>query len=218
MLREAVAGLTYQSETDAAWEAFRWPSSSALSADVVREQGRHPKSAPVVEQSVGEFFKSLTEDQDWYGGEEKAVASKYRSLLTAVKKQLTNPTVFKVGDREVTIYVVGRDKDGGVAGLRTTAVETRIPNRATPRQPSATSPAPRRRHQQAVFPAQARRRWPACGPSTRRTSRRSRSRERGRRGWPGGGMWRGGDDGRSWTCVIVGMMADAPPTRRVAHV
>ncbi|MBN9516943.1 hypothetical protein J0H58_00260 [bacterium] len=60
----------------------------------------------------------------WYGDEEKAVAAQYRSLLTVVKKQLANPTVFKVGDRTLTIYVVGRDKDGGVAGLRTTAVET----------------------------------------------------------------------------------------------
>jgi hypothetical protein len=123
-LREAVAGLTYQSETDADWEAFRWPSAGAPSADEVRKQGRHPKTAPVVEQPVEEFFKNLTEDQDWYGDEEKAVAAQYRSLLTVVKKQLANPKVFKVGSRKLTIYVVGQDKDGGLTALRTTAVET----------------------------------------------------------------------------------------------
>ncbi|MBN9521975.1 nuclease A inhibitor family protein [bacterium] len=123
-LKGAVAGLTYQSETDAEWEVFRWPSAGALFADVVREQGHRSKSAPVVEQPVDEFFAPLTEDQDWYGDEEKAVAAQYRSLLTVVKKQLADPTVFKVGDRKVTLYVVGRDKNGGLAGLRTTAVET----------------------------------------------------------------------------------------------
>ncbi|MBN9520986.1 nuclease A inhibitor family protein [bacterium] len=123
-LEEAVAGLTYQNETDAEWEAFRWPSTGSPSAAVVREQGRLPKSAPVVEQPVEESFKGMTEDHDWYSDEEKAVAAQYRSLLAVVKKLLAKPTVFKVGDREVSIYVVGRDKDGGVAGLRTTAVAT----------------------------------------------------------------------------------------------
>ena len=123
-LREAVAGLTYQSETDAAWEAFRWPSAGAPSADEVRKQGRHPKAAPVVEQPVEEFFAGLIQDQDWYGDEEKAVAAQYRSLLTVVKTKLPDAKVFKVGNRKLTVYVVGQDKEGGLTGLRTKAVET----------------------------------------------------------------------------------------------
>ena len=123
-LRQAVAGLTYQSETDAEWEAFRWPTAGVLSADEVRTQGRHPKAAPVVEQPVEEFFKNMTEEQDWYGDEEKAVAAHYRSLLTVVKTKLPDARVFKAGDRKLTIYVAGQDKGGGVVGLRTTAVET----------------------------------------------------------------------------------------------
>lgn len=66
----------------------------------------------------------MTEDQDWYGDEEKALAAQYRSLLTVVNKQLADPKVFKAGDRELTIYVVGQDKDGGLAGIKTTAAET----------------------------------------------------------------------------------------------
>ncbi len=124
VLREAVTGLTYQSETDAEWEAFRWAPAGALTADEVRRQGHHPKSAPVVEESVDDFFALLTQDQDRFGDEEKAVAAQYRSLLTTVKKHLADPKVFRVGDRKLTIYVAGEDKDGGLTGLRTTAVET----------------------------------------------------------------------------------------------
>lgn len=123
-LREAVAGLTFQSETDAKWEAFRWSSAGVLSADEVRRQGQHPKTTPVVEQPVEEFFKNLTEDQDWYGNEEQAVAAQYRSLLTVIKKRLSDSKVFKVGDRKLTIYVAGKDKGGELSGIRTSAVET----------------------------------------------------------------------------------------------
>ena len=56
--------------------------------------------------------------------DEKAVSAQYRSLLTVLKAQLSDPKVFKVGERQVAIYVVGKAKVGGVAGLRTTAVET----------------------------------------------------------------------------------------------
>jgi hypothetical protein len=44
--------------------------------------------------------------------------------VAVVKRLLTNPKVFKVGSRKVTVYVVGQAKEGGWAGLTTTAVET----------------------------------------------------------------------------------------------
>ncbi|HEX4613284.1 MAG TPA: nuclease A inhibitor family protein [Urbifossiella sp.] len=123
-LRKAVEGLTYQSETDAPWEVVRWPSANVPTADEVRAQGHHPKTVPVIEQTVEEFVSPLAEDQDWFGDEEKAVAAQYRSLLTVLKAQLTNAKVFKVGERKLTVYVVGQVKEGGLTGLKTTAVET----------------------------------------------------------------------------------------------
>ena len=47
-----------------------------------------------------------------------------RSLLDVVKQRLANPKVFRVGGRKVTVYVIGQAKEGGWAGLKTTAVET----------------------------------------------------------------------------------------------
>jgi hypothetical protein len=124
-LQQAAAGLTYQSETDAPWQAFHWPDAEVgPTAGGVREQGRHKKGAKVEEQTVDEFFSPLTQDQDWYGEEEKAQAAKYRALFTAVKQLLENSKVFRVGGRKQTVYVVGQAPEGGWAGLKTTAVET----------------------------------------------------------------------------------------------
>jgi hypothetical protein len=124
-LAAAADGLSYQSETDAPWKAFGWSSADGdPTADAVRKRGRHKPGAPVAEQSVDEFFAPLVADQDWYGDEEKATAAKYRQLLAAVKQRLTGPKVVRVGDRKLTIYVIGSDPAGGWAGLKTTAVET----------------------------------------------------------------------------------------------
>ena len=124
-LGQASRGLCYQSEADAPWRAFRWPSAEGEpSSDEVRRRGRHKADAPAVEQSIDEFFGPLGQDQDWYGEEERATAAKYRALLDAVQQHLTHAKVVRVGERQVAVYVVGRAKGGGWAGLKTTAVET----------------------------------------------------------------------------------------------
>ena len=124
-LAAASAGLTYQSETDAPWAAFSWPSAQGPpTAAGVKKQGRHKASAPAQEQSLDEFFAPLVENKDWYGDEEKAAAAKYRALLEVVRQKLTDAKVVRVGERKVAVYVVGAAKEGGWAGLKTTAVET----------------------------------------------------------------------------------------------
>jgi hypothetical protein len=124
-LQQAAEGLTYQSETDAPWTAFAWPDAKGdLTGAAVRQVGKHKASAPVEEQSVDEFFAPLVGDQDWYGDEEKDTAAKYRGLLDAVKRYLTGAKVVRVGGRKKAVYVVGKAKEGGWAGLKTTAVET----------------------------------------------------------------------------------------------
>lgn len=125
VLQQAVEGLTYQSETDSPWAVFSWPKATGVpTAEGVRKQGKHKANTPVEEKTIDEFFGPLVQEQDWYGDEEKAIAAKYTSLLTVTKQRLTNPKVVRVGDRKVAVYVVGQAKEGGWAGLKTTAVET----------------------------------------------------------------------------------------------
>jgi hypothetical protein len=124
-LQQAAEGLSYQSETDAPWKAFAWPTAEGEPTGAgVRQLGRYKPSARVEEQGVDEFFAPLVQEQDWYGDEERATAAKYRALLDTVKQYLKNPKVVRVGNRKVAVYVVGGAKEGGWAGLKTTAVET----------------------------------------------------------------------------------------------
>jgi hypothetical protein len=124
-LRQAADRLTYPSETDAPWGTFAWPDATgAPAADEVRRRGRLKPNAPVKEQSVDDLFRPLVEEQDWFGESEKAEAAKNRTLRDAVTSALTDTRIFRIGTRRVTVFVVGRAKEGGWAGLKTTAVET----------------------------------------------------------------------------------------------
>jgi hypothetical protein len=124
-LQQAAEGLTYESETDAPWTAFAWPTAQGEpTGAAVRQSGKHKASAPVEEKSVDDFFAPLVGEQDWYGDEERATASKYRTLLDVVKRYLTGAKVVRVGGRKKAVYVVGKTSEGGWAGLKTIAVET----------------------------------------------------------------------------------------------
>ncbi len=124
-LRRASDGLTYSSETDSPWTVFAWADATGEpTGDGVRKRGGQKGTPPIAEQSVDEFFAPLIAEKDWYEDEEKAIAAKYRSLLETVKQVLKGPKVFRIGERKIAVYVVGAAKEGGWAGLKTTAVET----------------------------------------------------------------------------------------------
>ena len=70
------------------------------------------------------FAPLFIEDQSWYGDVEKAAAAKNRAFLEVVRRLLTRPTVYRIGERKIAIYIVGQAQEGGWAGLKTTSVET----------------------------------------------------------------------------------------------
>jgi hypothetical protein len=115
-LRDAVDGLLYLSEQDAPFEVIEWEEKGKLTADRIRELGQHPKRAPVKQSDFHEFIKPLTEEQDWYEDEEKQRVKKYKQLLAVFDKELTDPTVFRVGKEKATYYLLGRAKSGKWVG------------------------------------------------------------------------------------------------------
>lgn len=90
----------------------------------MRAFGGHDAASRVRETSLDKLAAAVTTDQDWHGPDEQAVVQKYRRLFELLKNKLRELKVFRVGDIEVTIYIVGRTPQGDWAGLKTWAVET----------------------------------------------------------------------------------------------
>lgn len=124
-LKEATKGLLYMSESDEPFHTFTWKGGAgSLTTEKVLELSKHKPGTPVEEMPLDEFFKDLTEDQDWHETGEKATVQKYRNLLRAIREHLSNVKVFKVGEVNRDIYIIGKTPAGDWAGIKTTAVET----------------------------------------------------------------------------------------------
>jgi len=127
-LSQAAAGLVFTSETDAPLTPFFWPDaqascSSAITSQDVARGARLPAEAHIEQQSLDEFFEPAVAEEDWQNEDERAEARKFQALVLALKQNLRELAVFRVGEISLDVYIVGRT-EGGLAGLQTKVVET----------------------------------------------------------------------------------------------
>lgn len=119
---QAVKDLYYISETDSEVFPFAGKRAQEVSAETILKQiGRNE---PVEERSFEDFFKRLTEIQEWFGDEETRTANRFSELKEILVKNLREIKVFKVGRIEVDIFIVGLDENSILKGVWTKAVET----------------------------------------------------------------------------------------------
>ncbi len=121
----AVSDLNWPSETDAPFDVMVWPvlSTSKLSAQQVLEQAHLAPDTSVAAIDLDTFFEP-TQPQSWHSAEEQAISQKFQSLQSLLHQTLENIQVFRCGEIEIEIYIVGRNAQGDWIVLHTTAVET----------------------------------------------------------------------------------------------
>ena len=124
-LKKASKGLHYQSETDAPFQTFRWGQAEGrLTKRKVLELGKHDPGSSVEEFRLDDSFQDLTQKQDWHGEEEKEDVERFRTLLQTIREPLSGGGEDLQGGRgQKRVYIVGKTREGGWAGLKTTAVE-----------------------------------------------------------------------------------------------
>jgi histidine triad (HIT) family protein len=114
-LAKASKGLQFTSETEAGFEPFVWEGGDKLTKQRLLELAGAEKGTAVEEDTLDRFFRAVP-------AEDKA---KFDKLAKALQEQLSGIKVYKVGDEaEKDVYIVGQTKDGHLAGLKTTVVET----------------------------------------------------------------------------------------------
>jgi hypothetical protein len=110
-LTQATEGLLYPSEYDEPLEPFIWEPAENTLAEVRRLSG-HPPEERCQTLSADAFFGDLGDVEG------------FPALYETLKETLTDLKVYRCGAANLTVYVVGRDEKGRLAGFKTRAVET----------------------------------------------------------------------------------------------
>jgi hypothetical protein len=124
-LKEACSGLQFMSESDYPFEVFTWEGQAeeSLTPEKLAQQTGHPADAPVKVIALSDFFRSSTEEQDWFGSEEKESAAKFKNLESTIASTLNDVKVYRVGQVEIDVYIIGICGNDCV-GLSTKVIET----------------------------------------------------------------------------------------------
>ena len=123
-LESLTKNLIYISETDAPVEPVKFGKASAVLKSEVLSATGNGQTAPVEIVDAEKFFERLTTIRDWFGPRETEMARGFAELKKQIDEELTEVKVFKIGKIEIDIYVVGLDRDGNLAGVKTRAIET----------------------------------------------------------------------------------------------
>jgi hypothetical protein len=123
-LREATRGLLFMSESDYPFEVVRWEGIEEMSPEYLRAAAAGDATARVEERTITDFFRVAAGEQEWKGEAELALAKRYQSLIRLLEENLKEVKVYRVGEINIGIYVLGRSEEGNWLGVSTRAVET----------------------------------------------------------------------------------------------
>ena len=120
-LRQATAGLLFLSETDAPFTPFLWTmqkiGAEVLTAETLRAYQGLSANAPVESVEFKAFFARLTHEGN-------TDAQRYRDLERLLSQHLSDLVVWRAGEIQVDIFIIGKTPSGDFAGVATQAVET----------------------------------------------------------------------------------------------
>src|SRR5882757_11295592 len=105
-LKEKTAGMFFMSESDYPFETLSWGPED-ITDDFLRGLPGEDPSSAVEERSFEEFYQK-------YAGREN-----YGPVLDALRNDLTDLRVYRVGRINIGVYLVGRSEEGNWLGLST---------------------------------------------------------------------------------------------------
>jgi hypothetical protein len=123
-LKATSEGLFWMSESEYPFEVFLWEGAARLTHEEVIQKTGHSSDTPIETVTVDNFFSVATTEEDWHGDEEKETVAKFKALVQTIKLNLANSTVYRLGEIEIDVYIIGEIPSGSLAGLSTKVVET----------------------------------------------------------------------------------------------
>lgn len=123
-LARAAEGLWCLSESDYPLEPFRLGAKEAPTPANLRRAAGAGEGAGVESRKPEEFFRPNAFVEDARGEFRPAPAARVLELSRVLAENLSDVKVYRVGEINIAVYVLGRSAGGGWLGVSTRVVET----------------------------------------------------------------------------------------------
>lgn len=120
-LHALVADLWYPSETDAPVTVVVWPRETSPTG---YPSALEALGLPIAEQPADRFFRPILSGSFWQSSQGEHLAQRYQALQDFLQGSLSHLRTYRLGQVEVSLYLLGHHPSGHYLGVTTTAVET----------------------------------------------------------------------------------------------
>ncbi len=121
-LQQATVDLLWSSESDYPFEVVTWQPGVEMTPAALFNN--NDAKQPIATTTLADFFAPALTVEDWYEAAERQQVDRYTELLHAIESNLTEVRVFRVGEIEIAVYIIGKTPTGELVGLKTHVVET----------------------------------------------------------------------------------------------
>jgi hypothetical protein len=122
-LKQATTDLCWSSESDYPFEIVTWePGIDLNPSDLF--SNIYDTDLAIESMDLADLFAPVIAVEDWYEEAELAVVDRYKVLLESIESNLAEVQVFRLGEVEIEIYIIGKTPTGDIVGLKTRSVET----------------------------------------------------------------------------------------------
>ena len=122
-LKQATTDLLWSSESDYPFEVVTWePGIELTPTDLF--SNIYDTDLAIESIALTDLFEPVLTIEDWYEQAELDLVDRYTNLLDSINNNLSEVQVFRVGEVEIDIYIIGKTPTGDIIGLKTRSVET----------------------------------------------------------------------------------------------
>ena len=122
-LKQATTDLLWSSESDYPFEIVSWELGIELTPSDLFSN-IYDTDLAIESITLTDLFEPVLTIEDWYKQAELDLVDRYTSLLDSINTNLSEVQVFRVGEVEIDIYIIGKTPTGDIVGLKTRSVET----------------------------------------------------------------------------------------------
>ncbi|MGI4022429.1 MAG: nuclease A inhibitor family protein [Janthinobacterium lividum] len=120
-LENAANGLQMMSESEYPFEYFSTESTSTDEALVLKLTSK-PEGTLVSTTTLDNLLRNMTDAAQ--GAVSPQQAGQYKQMAAVLKDTLHGLTVYRVGEVQVDVLIIGLTEEGTAAGMRTKLIET----------------------------------------------------------------------------------------------
>jgi outer membrane translocation and assembly module TamA len=123
-LQQATVGLLMMSESDYPFKVVSIEGKEKLTPEYLRKLAGKNNGDTVEIREIDDFFRNAVSEPEWKNESQIATARQFQNLVKLLQGEVSDTRVYRIGEIDITVFLLGKSHEGNWLGLSTRVIET----------------------------------------------------------------------------------------------